>query len=141
MPDYLSRSPVDDVEEDPDEVSFLISKSTQTDFLDINNHLSTIAAVQTRAMKLRNQTRNDKNDITILTSDTLIRENRITPISIEQLIQAQQNDNYAKNILNNIKNYKRYIITDNILMRRSHLPVPYVSQGDLRTTILNIYHD
>ncbi|CAF2087757.1 unnamed protein product [Rotaria magnacalcarata] len=32
MPDYLSRSPVDDAEEDSDEVSLLISKSTQTRF-------------------------------------------------------------------------------------------------------------
>ncbi|CAF4236595.1 unnamed protein product, partial [Rotaria magnacalcarata] len=27
MPDYLSRSPVDDAEEDPDEISILISKA------------------------------------------------------------------------------------------------------------------
>ncbi|CAF4300431.1 unnamed protein product, partial [Rotaria magnacalcarata] len=70
MPDYLSRSPVDDAEEDPDEVSLLISKSTQTDFLDISNHSPVVAAVQTRAMKLRNSTSNDKNDTTILTPDT-----------------------------------------------------------------------
>ncbi|CAF5074388.1 unnamed protein product, partial [Rotaria magnacalcarata] len=70
MPDYLSRSPVDEAEEDPDEISLLISKSTQTDFLDINNHSSIVTAVQTRAMKLRNQSLNDKNDTAILPSDT-----------------------------------------------------------------------
>ncbi|CAF1069288.1 unnamed protein product, partial [Rotaria magnacalcarata] len=100
-----------------------------------------VAAVQTRAMKLRNSTSNDKNDTTILTPDTPIRENRITTISIEQLIQAQQNDNYAKNILNKIKKYKHYIINDNLLMRHTNPPVPYVPQGDLRKIILNIYHD
>ncbi|CAF1515036.1 unnamed protein product [Rotaria magnacalcarata] len=141
MPDYLSRSPVDEAEEDPDEISLLISKSTQTDFLDINNHSSIVTAVQTRAMKLRNQSLNDKNDTAILPSDTLNEENRTISISIEQLIQAQQNDNYAKKILNNIKNYKHYIINDNLLMRRTNPPVPYVPQGDLRKTILNIYHD
>ncbi|CAF4348956.1 unnamed protein product, partial [Rotaria magnacalcarata] len=77
-------------------------------------------------MKLRNSTSNDKNDTTILTPDTPIRENRITTISIEQLIQAQQNDNYAKNILNKIKKYKHYIINDNLLMRHTNPPVPYV---------------
>ncbi|CAF4618994.1 unnamed protein product, partial [Rotaria sp. Silwood2] len=141
MPDYLSRSPVDEAEEDPDEVSLLISKSTQTDFLDINNHSSIVTAVQTRAMKLRNRSLNDKNDTTILSSDTLNKENRTIPISIEQFIQAQQNDNYAKKILNNIKNYKHYIINDNLLMRRTNPPVPYVPQGEIRKTILNIYHD
>ncbi|CAF4915089.1 unnamed protein product, partial [Rotaria magnacalcarata] len=76
MPDYLSRSPVDEAEEDPDEISLLISKSTQTDFLDINNYSSIVTAVQTRAMKLRNQSLNDKNDTAILPSDTLNEENR-----------------------------------------------------------------
>ncbi|CAF4553333.1 unnamed protein product, partial [Rotaria sp. Silwood2] len=144
MPDYLSRSPVDDAEEDPDETTHLISTSTQTDILFNNTHSPIIAAVETRAMKLRNQTLNDTNDKKNLTSDSLntsVEENRIIPFSIEDLIQAQQNDNYAKNILNNIKKYKNYIIKNNLLMRRSKTPVPYVPQGDLRRTILQIYHD
>ncbi|CAF3894349.1 unnamed protein product [Rotaria sordida] len=153
MPDYLSRSPVDDAEEDPDEVSLLISKSTQTDFSDIKNQSSIVAAVQTRAMKLRHQTLNDPNDGTKSAQDSLtsssanqtlnnsMKENRIIPFSIEELIQAQQNDNYAKNILNNIKKYKNYMIKDNLLMRRSKPSVPYVPQGDFRKTILQIYHD
>ncbi|CAF3398661.1 unnamed protein product [Rotaria sp. Silwood2] len=144
MPDYLSRSPVDDAEEDPDEIPHLISKSTQTDVLHVNNHSSIVAAVQTRAMKLRNQTLNDITNIPKFTSDSLntsTEENRIIPFSIEELIQAQQNDNYAKNILNNIKKYKNYIIKHNLLMRKLNHPVPYVPQGDFRKTILQIYHD
>ncbi|CAF4910688.1 unnamed protein product, partial [Rotaria magnacalcarata] len=50
MPDYLSRSPVDDAEEEPDEISIFTSKSTQTDSDFINCHLSIVTAVQTRAM-------------------------------------------------------------------------------------------
>ncbi|CAF5020147.1 unnamed protein product [Rotaria sp. Silwood1] len=144
MPDYLSRPPVDDAEEDPDEITHLISKSIQTDILNVNNHSPIIAAVETRAMKLRNQALNDTNNNKNLTSDSLntsVEENRIIPFSIEELIQAQQNDNYAKNILNNIKKCKNYIIKDNLLMRRLNHPVPYVPQGDLRKTILQIYHD
>ncbi|CAF5225894.1 unnamed protein product, partial [Rotaria magnacalcarata] len=47
MPDYLSRSPVDDAEEDPDEISFSTSKSTQTDSDFINYHSPIVTAVQT----------------------------------------------------------------------------------------------
>ncbi|CAF1440986.1 unnamed protein product, partial [Rotaria sp. Silwood1] len=144
MPDYLSRSPVDDPEEDPDETTHLISKSTQTDISNVNNHSSIVAAVQTRAMKLRNQTLNDITDTPKLTSDSLntsTEENRTTPFTIDELIQAQQNDEYAKKIINNIKNYKNYIMKNNLLMRRLKTPVPYVPQGDFRKTILQIYHD
>ncbi|CAF4644584.1 unnamed protein product, partial [Rotaria sp. Silwood1] len=141
MPDYLSRSPVDEAEEDPDEIIHFISKSTQTDISNFNNHSSIIAAVETRAMKLRNKTLNDISDTTKLISDSPTEENRIIPISTEQLIQAQQNDDYAKNILNNIKKYKNYMIKDNLLMRRLNPPVPYVPQSNLRRTILQTYHD
>ncbi|CAF2776199.1 unnamed protein product, partial [Rotaria sp. Silwood2] len=129
MPYYLSRSPVDDAEDDPDETTHLISTSTQTDILFNNTHSPIIAAVETRAMKLRNEILNDTNNNNKLTSDSLntsVEENRIIPFSMEQLIQAQQNDNYAKNILNNIKKYKNYIIKENLLMHRLNPPVPYV---------------
>ncbi|CAF4836000.1 unnamed protein product [Rotaria sp. Silwood2] len=60
---------------------------------------------------------------------------------MKQFMKAQQHDDYAKNIMNNIKKHKNYIFKDNLLMRRSKHPVPYVPQGDLRKTILKIYHD
>ncbi|CAF5109765.1 unnamed protein product, partial [Rotaria sp. Silwood1] len=115
-----------------------------TDVSNVTNHPPIVAAVQTRAMKLRNQTLNDITDIPKLTSDSLntsTEENRITPFSTEELIQAQQNDKYAKNILNNIKKYKNYIIKNNLLMRRLKTPIPYIPPGDFRKTILQIYHD
>ena len=74
-------------------------------------------------------------------SDSPIEENRIIPISMEQLIKAQQNDDYAKKIINNIKKHKQYFMNNNLLMRRLNPPVPYVPQGELRQTILKIYHD
>ena len=143
MPNYLSRSPVGDVE-DPDKISFLISKSTQTGVSDDNSYSSIITTVETRAMKLKNQTSNDSSNTKESTLDSLnasTRENRTIPFSIEQLIQVQRNDSYAIHILNNIKNYKAYIVKDNLLMRESNPSVPYVSQGDFRKTILRIYHD
>ena len=144
MPDYLSRSPIGDVEEVPDEIPFLISKSTQTDVSDDNSYSSIITTVETRAMKLKNQTSNDSSNTKKSALDSLIastKENRTIPFSVEQLIKVQRNDSYPLYILNNIKNYKMYIVKGNILTRRSNPSVPYVPQGDFRKTMLRIYHD
>ena len=92
MPDYLSRSPVGDAEEDPDQIPFLFSKSTQTDILDDNSYSSIITTVETRAMKLKNQTSNDSSNTKRSTLDSLnasTRQNRTIPFSVEQLIQVQ----------------------------------------------------
>jgi len=141
MPDYLSRSPVDEAEEDPDEISLVTSKSTQTDLTFFTEQVSVTAAVQTRSAKLRDKAPDNStvtpsivsnplpNPSSDQSSDPLIGENRIHPITTEQLIEARQNDDYAKNILNNIKKYKQYIIKNGILMRRLIPPVPYVPQG------------
>ena len=86
MPDYLSRSPVGDVEEDLDEIQFLISKSTQIDVSGDNRYSSIITTVETRAIKLKNQTSNDSSNTTKSTLDSLnasTRENRTIPFSIE----------------------------------------------------------
>jgi hypothetical protein len=153
MPDYLSRSPVDDAEEDPDEVSLMTSKSTQTDLENFQQYPSIVAAVQTRSEKLRNKTDDDSTNTAKFVSDSLPsfssnslpntskEENRIIPFSIEQLLQAQQDDNYVKDIITNLKKYKQYLMKDGLLLRRSNPPVPYVPQGELRRTILTIYHD
>ena len=153
MPDYLSRSPVEDAEEDPDEVPLVASKSTQTELEIVKQHPSIVAAVQTRSAKLRNEISNDTTDTKEFVSDSLTSlssnslpnnsdaENRIIPFSIEDLLQAQQNDSYVKNILHNIKKYKQYVMKNGLLLRRSNPLVPYVPQGDLRRTILKIYHD
>ena len=173
MPDYLSRSPVDNAEEDPDEHMITSTKSTQTDF-DTTEKWKIVASVQTRAAK-RCQASHDatitttetpSNQETIeqkrtsdtlqkenrtkpdlsaeesqTTTDTLERENRVKPLTIERLRQAQQDDPEAKKIIGNIKRYKQYFISNNLLMRRSKPTVPYVPKGELRTTILQIYHD
>ena len=153
MPDYLSRSPVEDAEEDPDEITPVSSKSTQTDFEFYKERPSIIAAVQTRSAKLRNKTSDDPTDITRPVSDSLpahspsqlqtmsTEENRIIPFSMEELIQAQQSDDYARNIMNNIRKHKQYVMENNLLIRRLNPQVPYVPQGELRRTILKIYHD
>ena len=144
MPDYLSRSPVDDAEEDPDETSILISKETQTDSNDIMNYSHIVTAVETRAMKLRKQNSLNINNNESVPSDSLTTsagENRIIPFNIEQLKQAQQRDDCAHKIIKNIKRYKNYLIKDDLLMYNPKRPVPYVPYGDIRRSILQIYHD
>ncbi|CAM4953207.1 unnamed protein product [Rotaria socialis] len=141
MPDYLSRSPVDDAEEDPDEITQLISHSTQTDFELYNQQSSIIAAVETRSSKLRKKTSDTSTDTTRLASDSPADENRIIPFSIEELIQAQQNDESVKNIIHNIEKHKKYFMKNDLLMHRSKPSAPYVPQGELRRTILKVYHD
>jgi transposase InsO family protein len=70
-----------------------------------------------------------------------MEENRIIPFTMEDLIQAQQSDSYVQNILNNIKKNKNYYVENDLIMHRSNPPVPYVPQGELRRSILKIYHD
>ena len=141
MPDYLSRSPVEDAEEDPDENPLTTSKSTQTELeLFENTHLIA-AMVETRSAKLRKQIVDDSTDTTKLVSDPLIEENRIIPFSIEQLIEVQRTDDYVKNVRDNIKKYKQYTVKNDLLMHRSNPSVPYVPPGELRRSILKIYHD
>jgi len=117
MPDYLSRSPVDDPADDPDECINTASKATQTDleFLQISSY--TTAAVQTRAAKRPDAIINNTTDNNQTTPDTPNEEHRIIPISFEQLKEAQQNDEYAQNIINKIKKYKQYILKNDLLMR------------------------
>ena len=99
-------------------------------------------AVETRSSKLRNQASDNSTDNTtkpILDSPT--EENRTASLSLEQLIQAQQHDEHVKDIVSNIKKHKQYFMKNDLLMRRLNPPVPYVPQGELRRTILKIYHD
>ncbi|CAF4243506.1 unnamed protein product, partial [Adineta steineri] len=143
MPDYLSRSPVEDATEDPDETFFTASQSTQADHELCNRCHHVVSAVQTRFVKLRQTTTDTSINTTNPIEDSLLfqEENRITPFSIEQLRQTQQHDEYTQNIINNIKKYKKYFISNDLLMHRSNPLVPYVPHGELRRTILRIYHD
>ena len=98
MLDYLSRPTVGNAEEDPDQIPFLFSKSTQTDVSDDNRYSSIITTVEMCAMKLKNQTSNDSSKTKKLTLDSLnasTRQNRTILFSVEQLIQVHRNDSYA----------------------------------------------
>ena len=146
MPDYLSRSPVDEAEEDADDVIALSLKSTQTDFHDINDERLITAFVQTRSMKRKNETTTDPSPMnrTITSTDSRPKtseENRITPFTLEQLRDAQKDDQQINEIRKNIDQNKKYIIIDDVLMLPSKPPISFVPKGNFRISTMKIYHD
>ena len=44
-------------------------------------------------------------------------------------------------MIENIGDYKKYFVQDNMLMRRGHPSVPFVPKGEIRLNIMKIYHD
>ncbi|CAF1076963.1 unnamed protein product [Didymodactylos carnosus] len=147
MPDYLSRSPVDPPEDDPDEIVETLSKSTQTE----DETHPVVAVVQTRSRTkltpLNNQTSSSApsspSDNKIAQHLTQIPDeaNRIFPFSLGDLKRAQQADEQVQKILSNTHQNGKYIVKNELLMRRKRPPVPFVPKGESRSSILKIYHD
>lgn len=161
--DYLSRSPVDNGSNDEDDYTPTTSRATQTDN-SITTHI--IASVTTRAQAKR-QEQNKRNDRQLIDQScdeqqsernvdslgdcscapdheqqpTDITQNKILPFTLEQLKELQHRDEEARNIIGNIKNYNEYFIQDNMLMKKSFPPVPFVPKGRTRSDIIKIYHD
>lgn len=149
LPDYLSRSPVDTSEEDPDDTPLIHSQSTQTDFFDLSVSSSFVAAVQTRSAATRQINLPSSIDSSSSTPDSLnvsssssssSTESHSSSFTLEQLIQAQQADSFATDIIHHIRSHKSYFVKNHLLMRRSRPPVPYVPP-DLRRCVLSVYHD
>ncbi|CAF4465307.1 unnamed protein product, partial [Didymodactylos carnosus] len=155
MPDYLSRSPVDDAEEDLDENIFVCSKSTQTDMESLIASSIIIAAVQTRSKTNQQTSTNNSETITTALPDlnkffsarqsnidsrVILREDHIIPFTLDQLRKAQHQDDQVKQIILNIKNQKKYMFKNDLLIRQTSPPVPYVPKGHFRSSILKIFH-
>ncbi|CAF4523115.1 unnamed protein product, partial [Didymodactylos carnosus] len=156
MPDYLSRSPVDDAEEDLDENISVCSKSTQTDMESLTASSTIIAAVQTRSKTNQQTSTNNSETVTTALPDlnkffsarqsnidsrVILREDHIIPFTLDQLREAQHQDDQVKQIILNIKNHKKYMFKNDLLMRQTSPPVPYVPKGHFRSSILKIFHD
>ena len=168
MPDYLSRAPIEEAEEETEERINCSSKSTQTNTLSTRRTTDALIPPQittaiTRAQAKRQQQTavelatttidNDMNElipegkgvkdepIALLPDDN---PNRIIPFDIEELRRCQEQDGMVQKIKENIKNHKQYTIEDGILLRRQKAPlplVPFVPAGRMRADILKIYHD
>ncbi|CAF1107343.1 unnamed protein product [Didymodactylos carnosus] len=142
MPDYLSRSPVDDPEEDPDELINVSSKSTQTEA--IASSLPIVFAVQTRTMAKRSTVDQCVVKPPVSTTPLALEvqpESCIIPFTLDELKMAQQNDEETRQIIDDIQNHHNYFTKNGLLLRRNTPPVPLVPKGILRNSILKIYHD
>ena len=161
--DYLSRSPVENASTDEDDYVLIKSQSTQTEN---NESTNLVAAVVTRAQA--RQQLNDERDDGVRTDqpceeqsgkrsvdlkiehscaideghkETSVPDNQITPFTFEQLKDLQHKDRRATHIMNNIKKFDHYYIQDDMLLRKTNPPVPFVPKGRIRSDIIKIYHD
>ncbi|CAF1183803.1 unnamed protein product [Didymodactylos carnosus] len=165
MPDYLSRSPVDDPTEDLDDYVQRISRETQTDN---NNQVpvtkqSIIAAVTTRLQGKQGKRDNDDQADAGTSDNPVMCPNkeavqskdkprtdantqvlheldhyRIIPFTHDDIRQQQLSDPTLQQILNNLEKEKH----KNYIMRRQQLKlVPVVPKGKIRKSIMQIYHD
>ena len=67
--------------------------------------------------------------------------NRIIPFTWEQLKKIQHQDDETKYIISHITGFNEYFLKDDMLMKKSSSPVPFVPQGRIRSDIIKIYHD
>jgi hypothetical protein len=155
MADYLSRSPVETAEEDLDERIQYESKATQTNSSSetsqrkVASHPITSAVTRAQA-KLQQQTDklipqgkgvNSNTPAGQLTNNTI---DQSILFDMDDLKKYQEEDQQVQEIKKNIRKEKQYEIKDELLLRKQKPPlksVPFVPAGQLRATILNMYHD
>ena len=164
MADYLSRSPVEQAEDETDEKIHYESKSTQTDppllsLKEQTNQLKITTAVTRAQTKQQLQEKlttptisaseliptgkeaNDRERVAQLPGDN---PNKIIPFDLEDLRKCQEEDKTVQQIIRNITEQKNYVIEDGTLLRKQEPPcsaVPFVPTGRMRADILKIYHD
>ena len=156
--DYLSRSPVDDASHDDDDFTPTRSQATQTE-----DYASTtiVAPVLTRKGAKRQQQEEDRRQSADRSceqqrterignepiarsciSDRQIEvDNQIIPFTYEDLKKLQHKDERIRGMIRNIEDYADYFVEDDMLMRKSSPPVPFVPSGRIRSDIIKIYHD
>ncbi|CAF1343914.1 unnamed protein product [Didymodactylos carnosus] len=159
MPDYLSRSPVDQGEEDPDDYVQLMSTATQTEDIIVMDTSTPqiVAAVTTRAQANKIQTkaphvRDEEPGQTKITpkiglhvpdeetdnknkqqTTVKIDDNMIIPFTEEDMREQQRSDYHIQHIVTNIKKYnKKFVILDDIPYKKNSsaaLPVRTGAHG------------
>ena len=145
MPDYLSRSPVDEANDDPDEILLTKSQSTQTDIEENNIDIPKVTTIQVYSQEypMPEETTTTRNEPTRSQTQLNTRntEYETLPLSMEHIRIVQQTDPSTTRIVKDISKHKRYFIENGILMYRSNPSIPFIPEGELRKTILTTYHD
>ncbi|CAF1473560.1 unnamed protein product [Adineta steineri] len=160
--DYLSRAPLDKEADDEDDYVQTKTRTTQTDDSMI---VSVVTSVTTRAQTKRQQSernddhmsdqsydgqakRNDKStdnsscvEANIEHHQMMEIDNKIIPFTYEQIRELQQQDEETKQIMMNINTSDAYVIQDDMLMKNSTPPVPFIPKGRFRSDIIKVYHD
>ena len=135
MADYLSRSPVDDAE---DEVEEATSKG------------SMVNAITRAQAKLQHQEAElipkGKEAIIVNPTTQSMGNNRseTSLFDIDNLQKYQEEDPTIRKIKQNIERERQYEIKEGIVWRKRTTPaksVPYVPAGQMRASILKAYHD
>ena len=133
MADYLSRSPVDQPEDDSDERNNYESKATQTE-------TPTTATITTELIPTGREAKDTQSVANPPGDDS----NRIVPFDLEDLKQQQEWDPEAQRLTKHISKQKNYVVENGILMRKQKAPlptVPFVPASRMRADIMKIYHD
>lgn len=161
--DYLSRAPVENASTDVDDYIPIKSQSTQTENHEVMNIVMSVIT-RNQAKQTKSDERDDgeptdqpcekqqeKRNVESMTDHscahnekkktTNIPDNQITPFTMEELKRLQHEDEKTKHIMNNIHKFNQYCIQDDMLMRKTNPPVPYVPSGRIRSDIMKIYHD
>ena len=163
MADYLSRSPVDDAFSDEDDYGPTKSQATQTEER-ITASLVTSVVTRAKGKQQQQDKRNEspgdfrscekqpsernvvqRSDHSCATQTQLENDhtidNQIVPFTYEKLKELQHEDEQVKQIMANIEKHDDYFIQDDLLMKKSSPPVPFVPRGRIRADIIKIYHD
>ncbi|CAF1486812.1 unnamed protein product [Adineta ricciae] len=160
--DYLTRSPLDTAFDDPDDYSPTQSRATQTENPTPASIIAPVVARSRAKQQLDkvandnpiNQSRDERakrnNELTQNSSckktitehqQVMETDNQIIPFTQERLKELQHQDDEIQQLMKNIDASDDYIMMDNMLIKNSIPPVPFVPNGRLRSDIIKIYHD
>ena len=161
MADYLSRSPVDEAFNDEEDYVPTKSQATQTEER-ITTSLVTSVITRAKGKQQQQDERNgnpkdfrsceqqqpernivQRNDRSCavehqVEKDPMI-DNQIVPFTLDKLQELQREDEQAKRIMENIGEHGDYFMQDDLLMKKSSPPVPFIPRGRIRADTSNAH--
>ena len=168
--DYLSRSPVDDACQDDDDFTPTKSQATQTEAYASPTIVAPVLTRRGAKRQQQEEDRRQTTDRSCeqpgterIGKESIARscipdrqmeqpteqqaerqtevDNQIVSFTYEDLKKLQHADEQVKRMMENIQDHADYFVQDDMLMRKSSPPVPFVPSGRIRSDIMKIYHD